>query len=434
MTISKESNVASSTAEAAPSRSLLRSHRGFQFLFAADTVSKFGSQVTTIALPLVALTVLHASALQVGLLTAATTVAIVLIGLPAGVWVERIRCRPVMVAADLCRFGLMASVPVAYALHMLTLPQLYLVALLAGAGTVMFDVAHMTYMPFLVGRDRLAESNGAAQTVNQGAYFGGPAVCGWLVQLAGPAGAVAIDAASFLISACSIGAIRQREPRPEVARDRSLRREIGAGLGYVRSQPVLRMLVVSGVMLCLATTGLLAVQPVLLVHDLGLSPALYGIVLAVDAAGGIAGGVFAARLTRRLGTARSIWVPSLLMLPFVLLVPFTGHGWLIALYPAGTFSYSFCISIRNVAQLSFRQSTCPPELLARMNASMRFLTWSAMPVGALLGGALAEWAGIRPALAVMVGIILLSVIPVLTKAVRHPTDEPEGSGRVSVAP
>jgi MFS family permease len=425
MTISKESGVAPAEAADAPSRPLLRSHRGFQLQFAADTVSKFGSQVTTIALPLVALTVLHASAFQVGLLTAASTVAIVLIGLPAGVWVERVRRRPVMVAADLFRFGLMGSVPVAAAFHLLTLLQLYLVALLAGAATVMFDVAHMSYLPFLIGRDRLAEGNGAAQTSNQGAYFGGPAVCGWLVQLAGAAGAVALDAASFLISACCIGAIRQREPRPPAARGRSLRHEIGVGLSYVYSQPVLRRLVVSGVMLCLATTGLLAVQPVLLVHDLRLSPGVYGLVLAVDAVGGITGGLCAARVTRRLGTTRAIWVPSLLILPFVALIPFTNHGWLIILYPTGTCAYSFGISIRNVAQLSYRQRTCPPELLARMNASMRFLTWSAMPLGALLGGALAEWVGIRAALGAGVALIVLSALPVITNTVRHPAQEPD---------
>ena len=422
MTTSQEDGVASPPA--APSRALLRSHRGFQLLFAADTVSKFGSQVTTVALPLVALILLHATAFQVGLLTAATTVATALIGLPAGVWVERARRRPVMVGADLTRLVLMGSVPLAAALHLLTLLQLYLVAALAGAATVLFDVARMSYLPFLVGRDRLAEGNAATQTINQGVYFGGPAVCGWLIQLAGPAGAVALDAASFLVSACSISAIREREPSPGSAGRRSLRAEIGAGLRYVHREPVLRMLVISGVLLCLATTAILPVMPVFLVQQLGLSPGMYGVVLTVDSAGGILGGMCASRVARRLGLARAIWLPSVMILPFVMLIPFTGHGWLIVLFPAGTFAYSLGISIRNVAQLSYRQSICPPELLARMNASMRFLTWSAMPVGGLLGGALAEWAGTRVAMGTAVAFIVLSAIPVLTKAVRHQDVDP----------
>ena len=417
MTASQQDGVAA--ASAGPTRPLLRSHRDFQQLFAADTVSKFGSQVTTVALPLVALALLHASAFQVGLLTAATTVATALIGLPAGVWVERSRRRSVMVGADLCRVVLMGSIPVAAAFHLLTMVQLYLVAVAAGAATVLFDVARMSYLPFLVGRDRLAEGNAAAQTVSQGAYFGGPAVCGWLVQLAGPAGAIAVDAASFLMSACSIGAIRAREPCPEPGDRRSLRTEISVGLHYVFRHPVLRMLVASGVLLCLATTMIIAVTPVLLVHQLGLSPGMYGIILAVDSVGGILGGVYASRVSRRLGMARTIWLPSVLLLPFVALIPFTGHGWLLLLFPTGTFAYSLGISIRNVAQLSYRQSTCPPELLARTNASMRFLTWSAMPVGGLLGGALAEWSGTRIALVTAVALIFLSAIPVLTKAVQR---------------
>jgi hypothetical protein len=324
-----------------------------------------------------------------------------------------------MIVTDLCRVFLLGSIPVAAAFHLLTMMQLYLVAVAAGAATVLFDVGHMSYLPFLVGRDRLAEGNAATQTVSQGAYFGGPAVCGWLVQLAGPAGAIAVDAASFLLSACSIGAIRAREPRPEPGDRRPLRTEISVGLHYVFRHPVLRMLVASGILLCLATTMIIAVTPVLLVHQLGLSPGMYGIILAVDSVGGILGGVYASRICRRLGTARAIWLPSVLILPFVTLIPFTGPGWLILLYPIGTFAYSLGISIRNVAQLSYRQSTCPDNLLARMNASMRFLTWSAMPVGGLLGGALAEWSGTRVALETAVALIFLSAIPVLTKSMRR---------------
>ncbi|MFE4516830.1 MFS transporter [Kitasatospora sp. NPDC056783] len=407
---------------AAPARSLLRSHRGFRLLLTGDTVSQFGSQVTVLAIPLVALSTFHASAFQMGLLTAASTVPVAVAGLPAGAWVDRMRRRPILVAADLLRFALLASIPLAHALGVLTLAQLYAVAVLAGTATVFFDVAHLSYLPFLVGRDRLTEGNAVLQTANRGAEFSGPAVCGWLVQAAGPVGALLVDAVSFLVSAASIGAIRRSEPQPETTAHGSLRRQIAVGLRYVLSHPMLRMLVSSGVLLCLATTALLAVQPILLVRDLGMSPGLYGLLLVGDGIGGFLGSMAARPVIRRLGTARTIWVPSVAIVPFVLLLPFTGHGWLILLFPVGSFVFAVGISLRNVAQLSYRQGVCPPELLGRMNASMRVLTWGAMPLGGLLGGALAQWAGTRAALWAVFALIVLSLLPVLTPALRNAQD------------
>ncbi|MFF1738586.1 MFS transporter [Streptomyces mirabilis] len=403
-------------------RPLLRAHRGFQLLLTGDTVSQFGSQVTVLALPLVALSIFHASAFQMGLLTAASTVPVALVGLPAGAWVDRMRRRPVLIATDLLRFALLASIPLAYAFGVLTLAQLYAVAVLAGTATVFFDVAHLSYLPFLIGRDRLTEGNAVLQTANRGANFSGPAVCGWLVQAAGPVGALVVDAVSFLVSAGSIGAIRRSEPQSEQAARSSLRQQIAVGLRYVFHDPVLRMLVASGVLLCLATTALLAVQPVLLVRDLGLSPGLYGLLLAGEGVGGFLGSLTAWSAIRRLGTARTIWVPSLAIVPFVLLMPFTGHGWLILLYPVGSFAFAVGISMRNVAQLTYRQSVCPPELLGRMNASMRVLTWGAMPLGGLLGGALAQWAGTRAAMWAVFALIVLALLPVLTPALRAARD------------
>ncbi|GAA4990705.1 MFS transporter [Kitasatospora paranensis] len=406
----------------APTRSLLRTHRGFQLLLTGDTVSQFGSQVTTLALPLVALSTFHASAFQMGLLTAASTVPVAIAGLPAGAWVDRMRRRPVLVATDLLRFALLASIPLAYAFGELTLAQLYAVAVLAGTATVFFDVAHLSYLPFLVGRDRLTEGNAVLQSANRCAYFSSPAICGWLVQAVGPVGALLVDAVSFLASAGSIGAIRRSEPQPEHEPRGTLRQQIAVGLRYVFHDAVLRMLVSSGVLLCLATTALLAVQPILLVRDLKLSPGLYGLLLAGQSLGGFLGSLTARSVIRRLGTARTIWVPSVAVVPFVLLMPFTGHGWLVLLYPVGAFAFAVGISIRNVAQLTYRQNSCPPELLGRMNASMRVLTWGAMPLGGLLGGALAQWGGTRAAMWAVFALIVLSLLPVLTPALRAARD------------
>lgn len=397
---------------------LLRKNAGFRRFFLADTVSQFGSQVSAVALPLVALVTLNATSLELGVLTAAGTAAFAVAALPAGVLVDRCRRQPVLITTDLCRTALLASVPVAALLGVLTLWQLYAVALVSGVATVVHSVAQMSYLPTLVGRDALVSANTTLHTAGEASYSAGPAAGGLLAQLFGPVWTVSVDAASFLYSAIVLRGIQTTEPRPEPSADKAVGPQVREGLRYVLNDPALRMLATSGLALCVATSMLVTIQPVLLVRDLGVSASLYGLILGVDAVGGVLGGIAAGAATRRLGLGRSIWIPSVVVIPFVALIPFTGEGWALLCYPAGTFAYSLSASIRNVAQMSFRQATCPPELLGRMNATMRFLTWGGMPLGGLLGGALASAFGTRSAAWVAVALIAISTVPVLTKPIR----------------
>jgi MFS family permease len=414
--------------------SLLRSHRGFRLLFAADAISCTGSQITIVALPLTAVLMLHASAAQVGILVALGTSGFFIAGLPVGVWVDRLRRRPVMVTADVIRALLLTSVPVTAAFGVLSLTQLYAVALATGFGNVFFDVAQMSYASHLLGDDRrLVDGFSKLEMVTNGSMLIGPSVGGVLVQLVSGPGAIAANAASYLASAGFLAGIRPREPAVRPAGERSrLYREITVGLRYVTGHRVLRLIALNGMIGLLFEYALLTVQPSLLVRSLGLRPAVYGLVVAGLAIGGVTGSLLASRVIAKLGIARSLWLPLLVASPPVLIMTLVGRGWHLVLYPLGYTVYLFGLTFQNVAQVSYRQAICPPELRGRMNATMRFLMWSMMPVGGLLGGFIAQTTGVRVALWVCVIGIIVSVIPLLANPVHRLSREARWQGTTRV--
>ena len=329
----------------APSRGagLLR-RRDVRLLLAGQATSELGSQVGSIALPLVAV-------------------------------------------LDLVRGLALATVPVAGAAGRLTLAHLAVVALAVGMARVLFDVAYPSYLPALVGRDELVRANAYLETSRSATQLTGPGLGGWLVQLAGAATAVLADAVSFLASAGCLAAVRAAEPHPARPARRRLRRELAEGLGFVLGQPVLRAITA-----CTALTNLLwaaagTVQLLFLVHQVGLDPAAIGLLFSAGAAGGLLAALAATRVARGADTARLIWLPVTVTAPFALCTPLTAPGWRVALLPLGVAVTSFGQALYNVAQISYRQALCPPELLGRMNASIRFLSSVPCP----LAGSWAAW-------------------------------------------
>lgn len=375
-------------------RSLLRDV-DFRRLWMGQTVSEFGTNVSSIALPLLAVTALQVGALGMGLLTAADRAAFLLVGLPAGAWLDRIRKRPVMLRVDLARAALLASLPIAWWLGVLTFTQLVLVALVTGIGTVFFDVAYQSYLPLLVGRRHLVEGNGKLESTKELAMVGGPAAGGGLVQLFGAAGAVVVDAVSYLVSALTLRRIREAEPAPPPPAGRSLRAEIAEGMRFVLGHRLLRAIT--------GTTGtanffsgvLSAVEVIFLVRVLGLSAGLVGLLASAAGLGGVLGALSTGWWHRRVGSARTIWLALLVTAPVTVLMPLAQPGWRLAFFAAGNVAVGYGAVVYNVAQVSFRQAICPDHLLARMNASIRFMVWGALPLGGLLGGLLGALAGIR---------------------------------------
>ncbi len=285
--------------------------------------------------------------------------------------------------------------------------NLFAVALAHGIATVFFDVSYQSYLPALVARSELMEGNaklGASQSV---AEVSGPTLGSFLVELFTAPLAVMADAISFLGSAIFLGMIGRSEASPERSERRHLVGEIGEGLGFVLRHPILRMIAATTGTANFFSSAVAAVIVVFLVRSVDLSAGGIGVLMSAGGIGGILGAFTASAIATRIGQARTIWLSVMTTAPFGLLIPFTERGAGLAFYVAGILPVSFGVAVHNVARVSFRQALCPARLLGRMNATMRFLVWGTTPLGALLGGALGTWIGLRPTLwASQVGEVL----------------------------
>jgi MFS family permease len=393
-------------------------------LFGADTISQIGTQVSLLALPLVAVLALKASEFETGLLFAAGTIAFLLVGLPAGVWVDRMRRRQILITADLVRGVLLASVPIAWWLDVLTLPHLYVVALGIGVATVFFDIAYQSYLPSLVGRDRLPEGNAKLEIVRATANVAGPGAGGVLIQVLTAPVAVLVDAVSFLGSALFLWRIDAAEQVPDRAARRTLVKEIGEGLRFVATHRILRMIAAATATANFSNGMIAAVEMIFLTRVVGLSPGVIGLLFSAGAFGGLASAAIVGTVSRRVGTARIIWLSVLVTAPFMLLVPLTGSGWRTSLFAIAVFMNGVGVVLYNVNQVSFRQSVTPEHMLGRMNATMRFVVWGVLPLGGLVGGVLGEIFGARTTLWISAALALLAVVPLLLSPLRTMRDLP----------
>jgi predicted MFS family arabinose efflux permease len=376
-------------------------HRDFRLLWSGQSVSELGSEVSYLAIPLFAIDRLHAGPFAIGLLTTMSTLPFLLVGLPAGAWIDRIRRRPVLIAADIGRAVVLGSVPVAWAFSILTMTQLYLVSAVTGVFTVFFDVAYQSYLPTLIPREKLVDGNAKLAGSMATAQVAGPALAGLLVQAVGAAAAVLVDAASFVTSFLSLIAIRAPEgdilSSSENVRTH-LRTEIIEGLRFVWGEPRIRSVTLSTATSNLFGTMGLSVSLLFFRQQIHLSPARIGILLSMGGVGGVAGAVFAARIARQWGLGRTILsaiaVCGVGGLAYPLVTPANAN----ALIIAGGFLTSAGAVVYNVNQVSLRQALCPHSLQGRMNASVRTIVSGCMPIGAFIGGILGANIGLRQTL------------------------------------
>ncbi len=409
---------------------LLR-QRDFRLLWIGETVSQLGNAMAVVGVPLVAVIVLHASTFTIGVLTAAAWLPWLVIGLPAGAWVDRLPARRVMIACDVISALLYASVPITAWAGVLTTGLVVAVQLGGGAASVLFMTAYQVYLPSLVGPGELIEGNTKMQGSASAAAFAGPGLAGLVAQLLGAVTALLANAVSFVVSAiCLLGA-RPAGPGPTAAprrtapRRTTLRREIADGLALVLRDPFLRQLSVFWAVANLALTGYAALLVVFLVRVIGLSPGSVGLLTAIPGAGGILGALLTGRVTAAFGTARGLLVSTLGAVPFALLIPLTGPGPRLAFYVAGALVAFTGVAVGNIIIAAFRQSYSPPGMCGRVTATMRFLIFGTSPAGALLGGALGSWLGIRNALWILLTALALSGTLLLTRALTAGRDLPE---------
>jgi len=410
-------------------------HRDFLNLWTAETISQVGSQVSQLALPLVAVLVLEATAFQVALLGVVEFAPFILVSLPAGVWVDRLRRKPILVVADLGRAVLLASIPLAHWAGALTIWQLYGVGFCVGVLTVFFDVSYQSYLPSLVSRDRLVEGNAKLDVSRSGAQLVGPGLAGILVEALTAPVAVLVDAISFLASGLFLFRIRQAEEAParvERAAGPSMKAEVMEGLRYVLGHRYLRWIAASTATFNFFSNVIFSVFLVFAVRELGLRPGVIGLVFAISSVGYLLGALVATPLARRIGVGPAIVVGAACSVS-LLLMPLAPESSPIPFVIAAQAIAGLGIPIYNITQVSFRQAITPTRLQGRMNSVMRFVVWGVIPLGSLLGGALATWFGLRTAIWVGAAGMSLAVLPVLLSPVRTLREMPEPVEEPSVA-
>jgi MFS family permease len=400
-------------AAASPTPGLWR-HGGFLRLWAGQTASQFGEQFGNLAIPVIAVSVLSASSFQVGLLNTFETLAFLVIGLPAGAWIDRWIKRKVMLRADLIRAVLLAAIPILWLTHVLAFWQLLVVGTAVGVCSVFFDVGYQSFIPNLVRGDQIGEANSKLETSAQVARIAGPAAAGGLLAILAAPLLLAATAVTYLLSFLALTSIRDTE----VAKAREDRRplvvEIKEGLAWVFRQPLLVRIV-----LCTGIGNLLSalaftMMPLLVLRELGLSPAIYGLIGSAGAVGGLLGASLSGRIQKWIGeghaipVAQLIYAASLFVFPLAAFLP----GAAIPLLIVGEFLLTFSVLVYNIAQVSFRQRICPPALLGRMNASIRFIVWGVLPIGGFIAGVLATGIGVVPTIIVGAVGALLAGIPV----------------------
>ena len=406
-------------------------HRDFRNLWAAETVSQLGSQVSGIALPFVAILVLKVSAFEVALLGVIEFAPFILVSLPAGVWVDRMQRRRILIVGDLGRAAVLVTVPLAYWLDALTIWQLYGVGFTFGVLTVFFDVAYQSYLPSLVERDQLVEGNSKLEISRSGAQLAGPALAGVLIQVLKAPVAILVDALSFLVSGLFVLRIRKREELPEREPGRSplhgMRGELVEGVRYVVGHRHLRWIAASTATFNFFGSMMGAIFLVYAVRRLGLSAGTIGVIFAVGNVGYLAGAVTANRVARKIGVGPAI-VAGAATGTAALLIPLAPEGAPIPYLIASGVILGFGVVVYNVTQLSFRQAITPERLQGRMNSVMRFIVWGVMPLGTLLGGAIATGADLKTAIWVGAAGQALAFLPVLFSPVRTLRVMPEHVG------
>jgi MFS family permease len=416
------------TTSAATTTSALRG-RDFRLLWTGQSVSKAGSAVTTFALPLVALRSLGAGTLMISVLNAMIWLPWLVIGLQAGAWADRHARRPVMIACQLASAVLIVSIPVLAELKLLTLWYVLLIAFASGCANVVFTGAYNAFLPFLVGKSELMGANTRLMGSEQAANIAGPGIGALLAQVSSAVLGLFVDAASFLACAFCLWSIRAREPsgrdeeKPDRPRTR-LRTDIRTGISFVARDPYLRILTGSSASANLVLAGIQALVVVFLIRTDGLSPWAISATTITIAVGGVLGAFLAPRISRRLGSARTLLTAPVTDC-FLLLFPLAGRSApLLVLALGGTLVWATGVVVRNVVAGSFRQAYCPAGMRGRMAMTSRFLLFGVWPLGSLLGGVLGTVFAVRTALFILAAVNVIVDVWLFIGPMKHSRELP----------
>jgi MFS family permease len=406
----------------------LWSHLDFLKLWAGQSISELGSQVSQLAIPWLAAFGLHASPLEFSLLGVVGFLPFILFALPAGVWVDRLRRRQILIAGDASRAVLLALIPILWVAGVLQIWQLLILQFVIGVCTVFFDVAYQSYLPALIDREHLIEGNSKLQLTVSVAQVAGPSLSGTLIAAVTAPYAIVGDAISFVVSSVFMVKMRHREEVPEHAAGAERPRmwpQVKEGLRWVVGNPQLRSIAACTGTSNFFTNVLFAIVILYMGRSLHLSSVEVGAVFAVGSAGSIAGALVANRLQKAIGVGPAIVATAVLFSAGGIAYPLAPRSFPLPALMAGNLLFGFGGVTYNITQVSLRQAITPERLQGRMNAAMRWIVWGTIPLGALVGGAIGQWIGLRAAL--WVGAIggLPTFLWVLLSPVRSIREMPE---------
>ncbi|HEX2044103.1 MAG TPA: MFS transporter [Gaiellaceae bacterium] len=401
----------------------------FRNFWLGESISLLGDQVSVIALPLVAVLALDASAADMGYLGAAALGPHLLLSLPVGVWLDRVaRRRRVMIAADVARAALLASVPLAYALDALTLGQLYAVAFVAGCVAVVFDLSYPTVFVSITPRERYIEGNALVNGSRSFSFVGGPSLGGFLVQIFGAPFALVADAVSYLVSAAFLARVRAAEPPLEPTEEETVRERLLEGMRFIGRHEIFRPGLAAVATVNFFNFMFAALFVLYATRELGIEPGTLGLVLGSGAVGGILGAVLAARIGRALGLGRAFALGCVLFPLPLILVPLASGSQpaVLAFLFAAEFLSGLGVMILDISFGAIMLGLTPHRLRARATGAFRFVNYGVRPLGSLAGGALGAALGLRPALWVAtVGAVagVLWLVPSPVPALRELPEE-----------
>jgi MFS family permease len=395
----------------------------------AQGISALGSQITLVALPLAAILTLDASTFEVAVLMGLEFLPFALLGIPAGVWVDRLRRRPVLVLTDVARGVSLLSIPAAFVLDALTLPHLYAVALVNGSLTVFFTLAYQAYLPELVERRRLVEANAKFEATETIARLAGPGAGGGLVALVTAPVAVLADALSFLASGALIASIGRDDPPSHgssgAARSLGFWRELREGGRVALRNAYLRALLATTALLNVGFNMAWGVLLVFAVRDLGLGAGVAGLVLSVGEVGGLLGALATTRVLVRLGAGPAILTSGAVFAPSLLVIAVAPSALPFAFLAVGWATMSFANVVYNTTTASLRQAYVPQRLQGRVVGFNRSIVWGVSPLGAVLGGVLGTVVGLRWTIVAGALVCLVALLPALVSPVRRLHGLPE---------
>ena len=405
----------------------------FRRLWLSMSVSALGSEVTFLALPLVAILVLHATPVEVALLGAMPFVAFAMFGLPAGVWVDRVARKRVMVVGDIGRAAVLMLVPILGIANVLAMWQLYAIAFGVGVLTVFFEIAYQSILPELVERDRLAEGNSRLEVSRSASQVVGPAIGGALVGLAGAPIAIVADALSFLASAAFLIGIHPSRPRTlrKASESTGVLREILEGLRFYRSDRVLLSASAGWITLNVGVHMAGAIALVFYVRELGMSPEAVGLAFAIGSIGLLIGAAGGAALGRRLGVGRTLMLGMGGSAAAWYLLVIATQDTAFALLSVVGVIQGLALPPVYVNMVALRQTIAPEAMSGRINATARWMTWTAVPLAQVVGGALATLIGLRATIAIGATIGVASVVVLLLSPLRTLREMPVAGHRAT---